>query len=72
MLPFVEFEDEATGIIFDHVPAGYRETLRSLSRVEAREGLLDVFFHFVWMPVRAVLFLVHFYCVVIVVLEKEF
>ena len=69
MLPFVEFEDEATGVIFDHVPAGYRKTLRSLSRVEAREDLLDVFFHFVWMPVRAVLVFSAFDCVVVVLLE---
>jgi len=25
-----------------------------LGRVETREGLLDVVFHFVWVPVRAV------------------
>jgi hypothetical protein len=48
LLPLVEFEDEAPGVVRDHVPAGDGETLGSLGRIEAREGLLDVLFH-VWM-----------------------
>jgi len=50
LLPFVELEDEAPGVVLDHVPAGDGETLGGLGRVEAREGLLDVVFHVLWCP----------------------
>ena len=50
LLPFVELEDEAPGVVFDHVPAGDGETLMGLGRLKTREGLLDVLFHFVWCP----------------------
>ena len=50
LLPFVELEDEAAGIVFDHVPAGDGETLMGLGRLEAREGLPDVVFHVMWCP----------------------
>jgi len=49
-LPFVEFEDEAAGIVFDHVPAGDGETLGGLAGREAGEGLFDVLFHGVVCP----------------------
>ena len=50
LLPFVELEDEAAGIVFDHVPAGDGETLGGLGRLETREGLPDVLFHVMWCP----------------------
>jgi len=50
LLPFVELEDEAAGVVFDHVPAGDGETLMGLGRLQAFEGLLDVVFHVMWCP----------------------